>query len=131
MYIPVIGMGIVLAIYLLHDIHKTGCDQVFQNQNNSGINYTQCFRSIFIISFILTIAAIIAWIAQLIYNIIFRKRMNEEDPRYANIPQQQYADGGLVNNQAGRVASPTKTKKNKKAAAAAAAAQTGTDNRIA
>jgi len=28
-------------------------------------------------------------LAQLIYNIIFRKKINEKDPQYANIPQQQ------------------------------------------
>jgi len=85
----VIGFGIPTAIYQLSDIHFTSCpNDVFGQSSANGTNYTVCYYSLFNVSFILTILAMLLLLMQLIYNIIFRKKINEKDPQYASIPNQ-------------------------------------------
>jgi len=90
LYIPIIGMGIVLAIFLLRDLHHFHCNHVKGSNDASGATITGCKRSIFDVSFIFTIVALVLWCLQFIYNCLYRKRMNENDPKYGNIPQQHY-----------------------------------------
>lgn len=95
-YLFTIGMTIVAAIYIIRDIHRTDCGNlnespVVTNNGNPNGNLVGCNRSIFVVSFILMICVIPLLAAQFLYNCIRRKIMNEEDPRYANIPQSKKA----------------------------------------
>jgi len=86
-YLFTVGMGIVAAIFIIRDLHRSDCDNITGSNDGNGATVRNCNRSIFVVSFILMILAIVLWAAQFIYNCLCRKRMNEEDPRYANIPQ--------------------------------------------
>jgi len=121
-YLFTVGMSIVAAIYIIRDIHRSDCDNIINNNDGANGTVVSCNRSIFVVSFILMIVAIVLWAAQFIYNCLYRKRMNEEDPKYANIPQTQ-----------AHAPKATTGKKGKKGAAAAAvpvADQAVVDNRI-
>jgi len=90
-----IALGAVTAGFMLADIHHSNCSDIRNRTNNpppsppypaSG-NYS-CYRTIFNVSFILQIIALILFCFQFFYNLIIRKKMNQEDPGYANVPQQ-------------------------------------------
>jgi len=86
----VIAFGIPTAVYQMDDIHFTNCDRdVFGAANASfnNVNYSVCYFSLFNVSFILTLLAMVLLLAQFIYNIINKKKINEKDPQYGTIPQ--------------------------------------------
>jgi len=88
--ILVLGLGIPTAIYQLSDIHDRTCNPITFPDDNGDLqqsNNTQCYQSLYNVSFILTIVAMVLLLAQLIYNVVRRKAINEEDPKYAGIPQ--------------------------------------------
>jgi len=83
--ILVIGLGIPTAIYQLRDIHDRTCSTI--TTPGGTAQNTLCYQSLYNVSFILTIVAMVLLLAQLFYNIFRRKAINEEDPKYAGIPQ--------------------------------------------
>ena len=94
----VIGFGVPTAAYQMDDLHHTDCDRDVIGQNSpSGSIYSVCYWSLFNVSFILTIVAMVLLLAQFVYNIINRKKINEKDPQYANIPQQSAATEPVQN----------------------------------
>jgi len=88
----VLGLAIPTAIYLINDLYNTDC----QTWENRGF---QCYSSIFNISFILLIVAMVLMLINLIWNLVRRKRLNEKDPKYSNIPQQKVPTEPVVVNE--------------------------------
>jgi hypothetical protein len=84
--ILVIGLGVPTAIYQLNDIHDRTCSDI-TTPTTFATQTTLCYQSLYNVSFILTIVAMVLLLAQLLYNIVRRKAINEEDPKYAGIPQ--------------------------------------------
>jgi len=88
----VLGLAIPTAIYLINDLYNTDC----QTWENRGF---KCYSSIFNISFILLIVAMVLMLANLIWNLVRRRRLNEQDPKYSNIPQQNVATEPIIVNE--------------------------------
>lgn len=88
----VLGLAIPTAIYLINDLYNTDC----QTWENRGF---KCYSSIFNVSFILLICAMVAMLFNFLWNLIRRKRLNEKDPKYSNIPQQKVPTEPVVVNE--------------------------------
>jgi len=88
--ILVMLFGIPTAIFELRDLHHTSCSKNVNGQGvtaASGMHYSTCFNALYNLVFIFTIVAMGLLFMQLFYNVIFRRKINEKDPQYANIPQ--------------------------------------------
>jgi hypothetical protein len=78
----VIGIGVVAACYIIHDLQVTNCDEVVLPGPT-----TSCNRSLFIVSFIFIVIILFLLFFQLILNIVRRRTINEQDIKYSNVPQ--------------------------------------------
>jgi len=91
----VIGFGIPTAAYQMNDLHHTNCERDIMAPTGlpsphspTNAAWALCYHSLFNVSFIFTILAMVILLAQLAYNIIYRKQINEKAPQYSNINQQ-------------------------------------------
>jgi len=82
----VVGLGIPTAAYQMKDLHYTDCARdVYGVTAASGMIYTDCYFSLFNVSFILTILTMITLLLQLILNVLNRNKVSE--PTYKGVPQ--------------------------------------------
>jgi len=96
MDVLLLGFSIPTAIYLINDLYNTDC----RTWESRGF---KCYSTIFNVSFILLICAMVAMLANIIWNLVRRKRLNEKDPKYSNIPQQNVATEPIIVNEAPQV----------------------------
>jgi len=95
--IALVGLAIPTAVYQWQDIEFTNCDRdVFGLNAASGMEYSLCYFSLFNVSFILTIVVMLTLLAQLIFNVVNRNKINEKENKYANVPQQSAATEPVV-----------------------------------
>jgi len=87
-----LGLAIPTAIYMINDLWNTDCGP----WENRGF---LCYSTIFNVSFILLIVAMVAMLFNLIWNLVHRRRLNERDPKYAGIPQQNVPTEAVIVNE--------------------------------
>jgi len=76
-------LGISLAIFQIRDIHNRTCSAI-TFANGSTSEKTFCYQSLFDSSFVLMIVVVALLLFQLIYNIVRRRSMNEEDREWVD-----------------------------------------------